>query len=595
MAAGRDDPAVVEEEHAIGQGDGRDAIRDDDQRRVELAAKAVEDLRLDRRIDRGRGVVEDQHAWLTQQRARQRDSLTLAAGQCVPPLPHHRVVAIGQARDEPVGPREPGRPPNPFVVHVKIQRDVLPHRGREQKALLEHDRGGATEVLHVGVPQVDPPDPDGAVVGIVQANEQLRQRALPGSRRADDRHGLLRPDLERHAVEDRIVVVDERHAVERDAEGPGRQPHRLRGGLQGDRLGEDLLETLASNDGSRQVRQDPADEPHRPREQIEQRDELHELADRDRVRRDPPRSDGEQGDDAEARKSLERGLESRADAPRRDTLQPELLGLRRQPLHLRGLAAQCLDDEGAVDAFVCHRGDLADLLLRSRRRPLHPAGERAIQRGERRQPREADEREERIRRDQRHDREDDEEDHSRRERHRMKHIDGRLHVGLDVGQELPRRPRPVIGERQIPVLVGDAAPKRRLDARPRHPRVVAADHDAGGPQDAHRDDQPCAPDDRARRDAPPERGDEDPVRGATEHGGAQDAGGRIDGGADDRHRERQRVRPDIGADDPHAADEGPSRFRTVARRHLPLPPKASYEAEMRMLGVAGARLSRGRR
>ena len=58
------------------------------------------------------------------------------------------------------------------------------------------------------------------------------------------------------------------------------------------------------------------------------------------------------------------------------------------------LAPERLHDQGAVDALVRDRGDLADLLLRAARRPFHPPGEAVVHERERREEQEPDQREE---------------------------------------------------------------------------------------------------------------------------------------------------------------------------------------------------------
>ena len=61
------------------------------------------DALLGRGVDRGGGVVEDQHARVGEQRAGDRHALALAAGQRQPALADARVEALRQARDEVVG------------------------------------------------------------------------------------------------------------------------------------------------------------------------------------------------------------------------------------------------------------------------------------------------------------------------------------------------------------------------------------------------------------------------------------------------------------------------------------------------------------
>src|SRR5262245_51966852 len=59
VTAGRRHAAALQEDHPVGQADRRQAVRDDDQGGVELAPERAEDVRLDRRIDRRGGVVQD--------------------------------------------------------------------------------------------------------------------------------------------------------------------------------------------------------------------------------------------------------------------------------------------------------------------------------------------------------------------------------------------------------------------------------------------------------------------------------------------------------------------------------------------------------
>ena len=94
-----DDPAVVEHDDLIGQRDRGEAVGDDEggapgHRLVEREL----DLLLGRGVDRGGGVVEDQHARVGEQRAGDRQALALAAGERQAALADPRVEALGQAR-----------------------------------------------------------------------------------------------------------------------------------------------------------------------------------------------------------------------------------------------------------------------------------------------------------------------------------------------------------------------------------------------------------------------------------------------------------------------------------------------------------------
>mmetsp|Transcript_18528 Transcript_18528/g.73962 ORF Transcript_18528/g.73962 Transcript_18528/m.73962 type:complete len:262 (-) Transcript_18528:524-1309(-) len=85
--AALDEPARVEDEHEVGVGDGRDAVRDDEHGAPELGRLDVAEVTLDARVGRGVGrrgaLVERQDLAVEQQRAREADELCLARAQVV--------------------------------------------------------------------------------------------------------------------------------------------------------------------------------------------------------------------------------------------------------------------------------------------------------------------------------------------------------------------------------------------------------------------------------------------------------------------------------------------------------------------------------
>src|SRR5581483_6437063 len=100
----------------------------------ENVAQAELDLLLGGRIHRGGGIVEDQDAWIGEDRARDRQTLALTAGQRETALADEGVVALRKALDESgrlCGTRG--------ALHVLTRGvgtgvgDVVVHRGREQK------------------------------------------------------------------------------------------------------------------------------------------------------------------------------------------------------------------------------------------------------------------------------------------------------------------------------------------------------------------------------------------------------------------------------------------------------------------------------
>src|SRR5260370_1075355 len=86
-AARRGSPAPVEDDDLVRVADGREAVRDGD-RRAPLG-EAVEGLlhgALGLGVKRARRLVEHEHGRVSQDRARDRDALLLAAGEAVAAL-----------------------------------------------------------------------------------------------------------------------------------------------------------------------------------------------------------------------------------------------------------------------------------------------------------------------------------------------------------------------------------------------------------------------------------------------------------------------------------------------------------------------------
>jgi hypothetical protein len=98
-----DDAAGVHHHHAVGDvGDHAHVVGDEDDRRVEVAlepADQLEDLGLDRDVERGGRLVGDQEVGVARERHRDHDPLTHAARELV------RVVV-----DPLAGVRDPDRP-----------------------------------------------------------------------------------------------------------------------------------------------------------------------------------------------------------------------------------------------------------------------------------------------------------------------------------------------------------------------------------------------------------------------------------------------------------------------------------------------------
>ncbi len=136
VGPGRDHPPVTEEHDAVGEGDRRGPVGDDQRRpTVHHLTEGGADLVLLRGIDRRRGVVEDQDARVGEHGAGDGDALPLTAGEREPVLADDGVVPGRQRLDELRRAREPARhaPPGRAArpdPRRRCSRAPSPRRGR---------------------------------------------------------------------------------------------------------------------------------------------------------------------------------------------------------------------------------------------------------------------------------------------------------------------------------------------------------------------------------------------------------------------------------------------------------------------------------
>ena len=98
-----DDDAVDEHDRAVGELDGREALRRDEHRLAfERRPQPLDEPPLRERVDRGERIVEHDDARAGDERARERDALALAAGEIDAALADQRVVAVRQLLRERV-------------------------------------------------------------------------------------------------------------------------------------------------------------------------------------------------------------------------------------------------------------------------------------------------------------------------------------------------------------------------------------------------------------------------------------------------------------------------------------------------------------
>ena len=215
-AAGLDEHAGVHDVDALAHaGDDAEVVRDHDQRRVALGDEALqqlEDLRLDRHVERGRRLVGDQQLRLAGERHRDHRPLAHPARELV------RVVLQPQlrARDpdlvEQLGRALVGL----LAVHAEVRLERLAdlpadrqHRVERGHRVLEDHRDLAAadraQLLVVQREQVAAVEHRRAARDAAVAREDPEQRergdALAAARLADDPERLARRDVERDPVD----------------------------------------------------------------------------------------------------------------------------------------------------------------------------------------------------------------------------------------------------------------------------------------------------------------------------------------------------------------------------------------------------------
>jgi hypothetical protein len=171
-------------------------------------AKTVVHGCLDPRVDRARGVVENQDARVVEDCARERDPLPLTSRQRQATLTDRGVVSARELGDELVRLGDTGSRFDLVVSGVGMAiRDVRPNRVREEKAVLEDNAELPAQRSKLHVPQVVAVNEHGSLGRVVEARHEHGQRRLATAARTDDGNTLAWGDVEVHPSENRASVA----------------------------------------------------------------------------------------------------------------------------------------------------------------------------------------------------------------------------------------------------------------------------------------------------------------------------------------------------------------------------------------------------
>ena len=370
--------AALHVDDLVGEFDGGAAVGDHDDGGCSVAfAQPGQDLRLDLRVHGRGGVVHDEQARAAYDGAGQGEALALSAGERGALLPEAGVQAPVEFGDESVGAGQAQGGPHLGVVDTGcFEGDVVADGVLEDEGALGDEGGVGGDLVAGQVAYVHPVVADGAVVGVDQAHEQGGEGGLARAGGADDGDGAAGGDVEVEAVEDGGAgvggsLVHEVAVVGGVGVGVGEgevaHAHGEAGGavVEGavavghGALGAQYgLHPVPADDAAGQVAQEPAEGADGLRQEGEQERDLDEVAGFDGAGAQAPHAQEQDGEHAEVGQHLHEGVEHRAQAPDPDEGVAQAVGGVGEAFGLGVLAAEGLDDEGAVEGFV---GDAADL------------------------------------------------------------------------------------------------------------------------------------------------------------------------------------------------------------------------------------------
>ena len=180
VAATLDDFALVHDADLVRAADGGEAVGDDD--RCAVAHEAFQCL-LDEpfrfRVERRGGLVEDEQRGILEDGAGDADALALAAGELAAAVADVRVVALFGGHDEVVGVGDARR-----LLHflarggLDTEGDVVEEGVVKEDRLLIHVAHQRAQVGERRLADVHAVDGDGAPLHVVEAREEVHQRAL---------------------------------------------------------------------------------------------------------------------------------------------------------------------------------------------------------------------------------------------------------------------------------------------------------------------------------------------------------------------------------------------------------------------------------
>ena len=365
MAPLLDDAAAIQHHQPVGAPQGAEPVsHGDGGAPLHQVVERLLDLLFGRGVDRGSRLVQDQDARIDQQRAGDGDALALAARQRLPAFAHQRIVAVRQAQDElvRVGRARGGHDLLARGLGLAVG-DVLGHRPEEQERLLQHHADVAPVPGNGQCADVDAVHLDRALRDVVEAADQVDQRALARAAVPHQADHLARLDVEVYAAQHGTRAVAEGGLADLDAALQPADGNRMgRFGHAGDAV-QDVEDALGAR---RRLLRDRDDAAHGIEPQVEAADvgqEGGQHTHRDMVVGDLPDAEYPDHQQADLGQQDDRGREHR---PRGVDLVVDrevvVVGLAKAR-HLALLLGEGLDHADARDGVGQHVGDLGPVAV----------------------------------------------------------------------------------------------------------------------------------------------------------------------------------------------------------------------------------------
>src|SRR5579883_34383 len=203
-----DDLSVFQHKDAIRQADRTEAVADEDGGfTFSQDAKTSKNVVFGLGVERAGRLVEHQNAGVAHKGPRQRHLLPLAPAQLhtlVKPATKHRLVAIRQTLNHGIGPTLEGCAVDQLDILYLVNlphTDILTRIHMIVNIILEDNPHLLAQFLQIILLDIASADQNFALIGVVEARQQLDERGFASTVAPDQRNGLARLNGKAHILQ----------------------------------------------------------------------------------------------------------------------------------------------------------------------------------------------------------------------------------------------------------------------------------------------------------------------------------------------------------------------------------------------------------